>query len=39
MVVARLWSEPVPSKIVERTYRKLIDAAEETRAEAELCPV
>jgi hypothetical protein len=34
-----LWAEPVANKPPERTYRKLIEVAEETKAEAELCPV
>lgn len=38
LFLARLWSEPRPSKLVERTYRKLIEVADETNAEAELCP-
>lgn len=39
LFLARLWSEPVPSKLVERTYKKLIEVAGETRAEAELSTV
>ncbi len=38
LFLAHLWSEPLPSKVIERTYRKLIEVAQETRAEAELCP-
>lgn len=37
LFLAHLWSEPSPSKLVERTYRKLIEVAEETKAEAVLC--
>ena len=37
LFLAHLWSEPVPSKLVERTYRRLIEVAEETKVEAALC--
>lgn len=36
LFLAHFWSEPVPSEMVERTYRELIEVAEETKAEAEL---
>lgn len=39
LFLAHLWSEPTPSKVIERTYRKLIEVAEETGVEAELCEV
>ena len=34
---ARVWSEPVPSKTIELTYRRLIEVAKTTRVEAEFC--
>ena len=37
LFLAHFWSEPLPSKPVQRTYRTLIEVAEETKAEAELC--
>lgn len=38
LFLAYLWSEPVGNKLTERTYRKLIEVAEETGAQAEFCP-
>ncbi len=37
LFLAHLWSEPAPSKVVELIYRKLIQAAEDANAAAELC--
>lgn len=37
LFLARLWSEPTPDKLAEKTYRQLIQVAEETGVEAELC--
>jgi len=37
LFLAHVWSEPVADKLIERTYKKLIEVAEETGAEAELC--
>ncbi len=37
LFLAHLWSEPIANKVIERTYMKLIEVAEETKAEAELC--
>jgi len=37
LFLAHLWSEPQPDKAVEETFKELIDVAEETNAEAELC--
>lgn len=39
LFLAHLWSGPARSKVVRRTYKKLIDVAEETKVEAELCLV
>jgi hypothetical protein len=37
LFLAHLWSGPRPSPFVELTYRRLIEVAEETGAEAEFC--
>ncbi|HET6248155.1 MAG TPA: hypothetical protein VFE47_10700 [Tepidisphaeraceae bacterium] len=39
LFLAYTWSEPLQSKLIQRTYRKLIEAAEATKAEADLCVV
>lgn len=38
LFLAHLWSGPAPDKVIERTYKKLIEVAEQTGVEAELCP-
>jgi len=37
LFLAHLWSEPIVNQLTERTYRKLIEVAEETKAEADFC--
>ncbi|HEX4796638.1 MAG TPA: hypothetical protein VH370_22795 [Humisphaera sp.] len=37
LFLAHVWSEPIPSKFVQRTYKQLIEVAEETGVETELC--
>jgi len=37
LFLAHLWSAPQNDKLIEHTYRKLIEVAGETQAEAELC--
>jgi hypothetical protein len=37
LFLARVWSEPIPSEVVEQTYQKLIKVAKETNLETELC--
>lgn len=37
LFLAHFWSEPAPNKVIERTYKKLIEVAEETGVETELC--
>ena len=36
LFLAHVWSTPVPGKLVERTYKRLIEVAAETGIEAEL---
>jgi hypothetical protein len=38
LFLAHVWSEPVASKMVELMYQKLIEAAERTEVEAQVCP-
>ena len=38
LFLAHVWSEPVANKIAEHIYQKLIEAAEETEVEAQVCP-